>query len=156
MKKIFSRRPLTVDPAHMITLHQEAIEQLELMSTVVEASEHASDGMRDTLTRMAENHWEAYLDVLHMICMHEESFAAVMKEHGFTTHDNESVDTEQRQFFGSRLLIMALLLGLIRRHRRFAYFYSLRANPMGDYIKESVAMEREHIVGMIGMVQNMM
>ncbi|CQR74181.1 hypothetical protein SOV_23080 [Sporomusa ovata DSM 2662] len=67
MKKLFSRRPLTVDPAHMITLHQEAIEQLELMNTVVEASEHASDGMHDTLTRMAENHWEAYLDVLHMI-----------------------------------------------------------------------------------------
>ncbi|TWH49527.1 hypothetical protein [Sporomusa sp. KB1] len=156
MKKLFSRRPLTVDPAHMITLHQEAIEQLELMNTVVEASEHASDGMHDTLTRMAENHWEAYLDVLHMICMHEESFAAVMKKHGFATHDNEPVDTEQRQFFGSRALIMALLLGLIRRHRRFAYFYSLRANPMGEYIKESVAMEREHIVEMIGMVQNMM
>lgn len=155
MKKLFSRRPLTVDPAHMITLHQEAIEQLELMNTVVEASEHASDGMRDTLTRMAENHWEAYLDVLHMICMHEESFAAVMKKHGFTTPDSESVETEQRQFFGSRLLIMALLLGLIRRHRRFTYFYSLRANPMGDYIKESVAMEREHIIEMIAMVQNM-
>ena len=155
MKKIFSRRPLTVDPAHMITLHQEAIEQLELMRTAVEATEHASDSMRDTLTHMAENHWEAYLDVLHMICMHEESFAAVMKKHGFTAHDNEPVDTEQRQYFGSRLLILALLLGLIRRHRRFDYFYSLRANPMGDYIKESVAMEREHIVEMIGMVQNM-
>ena len=156
MKKIFSRRPLTVDPAHMITLHQEAIEQLELMRTVVDASEHASDIMRDTLTRMAENHWEAYLDILHMVCLHDESFAAVMKKHGFEVHDNESTDTEQQQFYVNRLLILALLVGLIRRHRRFSYFYSLRANPMGDYIKESVAMEREHIAAMLGMVQNMM
>lgn len=156
MKKLFSRRPLTVDPAHMITLHQEAIEQLELMRTAVDASEQASDGMRDTLTRMAENHWEAYLDVLHMICMHDESFAAVMKNHGFAVNDNEPIDAEQRQFYGSCLLILALLSGLIRRHRRFSYFYGLRANPMGDYIKESIAMEREHTAEMISMVQNMM
>ncbi|WP_371381462.1 hypothetical protein [Sporomusa aerivorans] len=67
MKKLFSRRPLAVDPAHMITLHQEAIEQLELMRTAVEASEHASDRMRDTLNTITEAHWEAYMDIIHMI-----------------------------------------------------------------------------------------
>ncbi|MDF2570066.1 MAG: hypothetical protein K0R55_1670 [Sporomusa sp.] len=65
MKKPFIRRLLTVDPAHMITLHQEAIEQLELMLTAVEATELASDGVRDTLNNMAETHWEAYMDVIH-------------------------------------------------------------------------------------------
>lgn len=156
MKKIFSRRPVTVDPVHMITLHQEAIEQLGLMRTALEASEHASDGMCDALSSIAENHWEAYLDVLHMICMHDENFAAVMKKNGFAIPDNAPVETEQRQFYGSRILILSILLGLTRRHQRFSYFYGLRANPMGDYIKESVAMEREHIAKMIGMVQNMM
>ncbi|HWR41927.1 hypothetical protein [Sporomusa sp.] len=154
MKKPFIRRLLAVDPAHMITLHQEAIEQLELMRTAVEASEQASDGIRDTLNNMAETHWEEYLDVIHMICMHDENLAAVMKKHGFKMNDNEPADAE-RQFYGSRLLLLSLLLGLIRRHRRFAYFYGLKTNPMGDYIKESIAMERENVAGMIGMVQNM-
>ncbi len=154
MKRPFIRRLLAIDPAHMIMLHQEAIEQLELMHTALEASEHASDGMRDTLTTMAENHWEAYMDILHMICMHDDSLAAVMKKLGFTMGDNEPSDTD-RQFLGSRLLVLALLLGLIRRHRRFAYYYGLRSNPMGDYIKESITMEREHLTEMIGMVQNM-
>ncbi|SMC76928.1 hypothetical protein SAMN04488500_108200 [Sporomusa malonica] len=155
MRKVFSRRSLAVDPAHMITLHQEAIEQLELMHTATEAAEQASDGVRDALNTIAENHWEEYTDIIHMISMHDEHFATVMKKHGFTMRDNESADNE-RQFYGSRLLLLALLLGLIRRHRRFAYFYGLRSNPMGDYIKESIAMEREHVAVMIGMVQNMM
>ena len=67
MKKPFSRRSLAVDPAHMITLHQEAIEQLELMQTTLEASEHASDRMRDTLDMITGTHWESYIDILHMI-----------------------------------------------------------------------------------------
>lgn len=155
MKKPFGRRSLTADPTHMITLHQEAIEQLELMRTAIEASEHASDGMGDILTTMAENHWDAFMDVIHMICMHDDAFAAVMKKHGFKMRDNES-EAAERQFFSTRLLVLALLAGLIRRHRRFAYYYGLRANPMGDYIRESIAMEREHIAEMIGMIQNMM
>ncbi|WP_425057801.1 hypothetical protein SCACP_23420 [Sporomusa carbonis] len=154
MRKTYSRRSLAVDPAHMITLHQEAIEQLELMRTVVEASEQANDGMRDTLDNMAENHWEAYMDVMHMLCMHDDNLAAVMKKHGFKMRESEPEDTE-RQFFGSRLLFLALLIGLIRRHNRFAYYYGLRVNPMGDYLKESMTMEREHMAIMISMVQNM-
>lgn len=156
MKKIFSRRSVAIDPSHMITLHQESIEQLELMHTALTAAEQANDGTSDALTSMAEHHWEAYLDVLHMICLHDENFATVMRKHGFKKQEYESPDGDQRQFYGSRQLVLALLLGLIRRHRRFTYFYNLRANPMGDYIKESIAMEREHTVEIIGMVQNMM
>ncbi|MDF2876625.1 MAG: hypothetical protein K0R22_3308 [Sporomusa sp.] len=71
-----------------------------------------------------------------MICMHDENLAAVMKKHDFQMSE-EPADTE-RQFY-----------------RRFAYFYGLRSNPMGDYIKESIAMERENVAGIIGIVQNM-
>jgi hypothetical protein len=85
--------------------------------------------------------------------MHDENLAAVMKKHDFQMSE-EPADTE-RQFYGSRLLLLSLLVGLIRRHRRFAYFYGLRSNPMGDYIKESIAMERENVAGIIGIVQNM-
>ncbi len=154
MKKPLIRRLLTVDPAHMITLHQEAIEQLELMLTTVEAAEHASDGVRDTLNTMAATHWEGYLDVIHMICMHDEHLAAVMKKHDSKIIDYEPADTE-RQFYGNRLLLLSLLTGLVRRHRRFVYFYGLRSNPMGDYIKDSIAMEREHVAGIVGVIQNM-
>ncbi|XER12680.1 hypothetical protein SATMO3_29080 [Sporomusa aerivorans] len=88
-----------------------------------------------------------------MICMHDDSLAAVMKKHGFKINDNELADTE-RQLLGSRLLILALLPGLIRRHRRFVYYYGLRTNPMGEYVKESISLEREHLTELIGMVQN--
>lgn len=155
MRKLYNRRSLAVDPVHMITLHHEAIEQLELMQNCVEASEHAIDGMRDSLETIAEKHWESYLDVIHMICMHDDNLAAVMKKQGFSMRDSELAETE-RQFFGSRPLILSLLLGLIRRHRRFAYYYGLRTNPMGDYIKESISMEREHLAEMISMLQNTM
>lgn len=155
MKKIFSRRTVTVDSAHMITLHQEAIEQIELMRTVSEASEHATDTMHDMLANIAVNHWESYLDVIHMICMHDDSFAASMKKHGVPIQDTEANISEQRQYYNNRSLLLSLLSSLMRRHRRFNYFYGLRANPMGEYIKESIAMEREHIAEIIGMVQNM-
>ncbi|MGL5512404.1 MAG: hypothetical protein ACRDBM_04070 [Sporomusa sp.] len=156
MKKTYSRRPLAVDPAHLITLHQEAIEQLELMHTAMEASELASDGVRDTLNNIAENHWEGYLDVIHMICMHDENLAAVMKKRDFKMRDSEPAETEQSLYGGNRLLLLALLVGLIRRHRRFVFFYGLKSNPMGDYIKESVAMEREHVAEMVELLQNLL
>ncbi|MBP2635685.1 MAG: hypothetical protein H6Q72_1592 [Firmicutes bacterium] len=156
MKKIFSRRTQTIDPTHMLTLHQEAAEQLELMRTAVDASEHASDSICDTLTSIAEDHWEAYLDVLHMICLHDETFATVMKTQVLTKQAaNDPLATEQRQSYSNRLLVLSLLPALTQRHRRFCYFYGLRINPMGDYIKESIATEREHIAEMIAMVQNM-
>jgi hypothetical protein len=67
MRKRIDRRPMPLDIDHMRMLHEEAIEQLESMHTVLDAAEAASGTMRDTLENMVENHWHAYMDVLHMI-----------------------------------------------------------------------------------------
>ncbi|BBB92629.1 MAG TPA: hypothetical protein PKA28_03625 [Methylomusa anaerophila] len=154
MRKPFSRRPTPVDPAHMITLHQEAIEQLELMRSSADAAEHATDSMRDSLDSMTENHWEAYMDVLHMISLHDDSMANSIKKYGLKLRDNETEENERQ--WGNRLLLTLLLLGLIRRHRRFVQFYSQRGNPMGEYLRNSLAMEREHLAKFISMINYVM
>ena len=155
MKRIYSRRQQAIDPAHMIVLHHESIEQLELMQTAVEASEQTNDGMRDTLTAMADTHWEAYMDVIHMLTMHDSDLAAVMKKHGFAVRDSDLEDVE-RQNYVCRASLLALITALIRRHQRFVYFYGLRSNLMGDYLKESIAVEREHLAELIIMIQTLL
>lgn len=50
----------------MRMLHREAIEQLELMRTAIEAAEQASDRLRDNLDEMSFNHWHAYMDIMQM------------------------------------------------------------------------------------------
>ncbi|WP_050769621.1 hypothetical protein [Thermosinus carboxydivorans] len=67
MRKWRERKPLAMDVDHMQLLHQEAIEQLELLHTALDAMEQATGTMRDNLMEMVENHWHAYQDVLHMI-----------------------------------------------------------------------------------------
>lgn len=67
MRKLRLRRPASLDLDHMRLLHHEAIEQLELMRTAIEAAEQASDGMRDNLDEIALNHWHAYMDIIHKI-----------------------------------------------------------------------------------------
>jgi hypothetical protein len=49
----------------MRRLHQEALEQLDLMRTATEAAEQAIGTMRDTLEIIAMDHWNAYMDVIH-------------------------------------------------------------------------------------------
>ena len=155
MWKRRERKPLAVDIDHMKLLHQEAIEQLDLMRTALEASEAATGTKRDNLDIMAENHWHAYLDVVHMITMHDESFAMILKKQGTSPHDEENNEYAERQFTANRVLLLLLLATLIRRHQRFVHLWALRSSPMSDYFKESMSMEREHIVELITLTQNM-
>lgn len=66
LKRIHARKPMSMDLEHIGMLHREAIEQLDLMYTTLEAAEQASDTMRDTLDDMSVNHWDAYMDVMQM------------------------------------------------------------------------------------------
>ncbi|MEG6584552.1 hypothetical protein [Dendrosporobacter sp. 1207_IL3150] len=153
MRKIRSRKPISIDLDHMKTLHEEAIEQLELMKTTLEAAEHAKDTMRDNLDNMSVDHWNAYMDVLHMICMHDDAMNAILKKFGMKMRD-DSFENKERQFGIRRSLLLFLLMALIRRHRRVVYVYSLRGEPMNDYLKDSLTMEREHMADLISMIHN--
>jgi hypothetical protein len=155
LKRTHVRKPMSMDLEHMGMLHAEAIEQLDLMYTTLEAAEQASDTMRDSLDDISLNHWDAYMDVLHMICMHDETMRSSMKK--YNTNIREIQDNVgERQFGLHRVFLLFLLLALLRRHRRLEHIFSLRGNPMSDYFQESLTMDREHISNLITMAQNLM
>ena len=145
------RKPAAIDLNHLRTLHEEAIEQLELMKTALDAREEAAGTIRDTLDDMVSNHWHAYLENLHLITMHDEAMADVVKQQGLAIRD--LTDTDER-LGASPTLLTSLLIALIRRHRRIWHIYGWRSIPMGDYLKESLVMEREHVAELVAMVQS--
>ncbi len=155
MQKKRDRRPMTVDAEHMRRLHQEASEQIELLRTVLVAADQASGTARDTLDDIAVDHWNGYLDVLHMITLHDELMAAVLSKHGMSMRDCDGADA-QPQYCGSRLLLLPLLSALSRRHRRFSDVYGGRGHPMSDYLRESMTAEREHMAELIALIQGLM
>ena len=157
MKKTLTSRPVIIDSAHLTSLHKEAIEQLELMRASVEAYEHATDTMRDNLKAMSENHWEAYLDIVHMICLHDDGMSSALRKQGLKINpvENESPFNFRERQWGNKLLLAFLLIGLIKRHNRFINYYGMRANPMGDYLRESMSMEREHLASMVSMISDL-
>lgn len=155
MLKKRDRRPMTVDAEHMRRLHQEAFEQLELLRTALEAAEQASGTARDTLDDIAVDHWNGYLDVLHMITLHDELMAAVLSKHGMSMRDSDSADAPP-EYSESNLLMLPLLSALSRRHRRFSEVYGGRGHPMSDYLKESMTAEREHMAELIALIQGIM
>jgi hypothetical protein len=138
----------------MRTLHEEAIEQLELMKTALDAAEEAVGTFRDTLEAMATNHWNAYLDTVHMIALHDEAMANVLKKYGLAMR--EQPENSDERLGASPALLALLLIALIRRHRRIWHIYGWRAGPMGDYLKESLVMEREHVAELIAMIQSLL
>lgn len=146
------RKPTAVDTDHMRVLHQEAIEQLDLMRTALEATEQATGTMRDNLETMAENHWHAYLDVVHMLNMHDEALAQIMKKHGMSLRNSDD-EVSNHQLLPNRASLLLLVAALIRRHQRLVYLWGLRSSPMTDYYRESMNMEREHTAELIAMVE---
>lgn len=148
------RKPASIDINHMRVLHEEAIEQLELMKTALDTREEATGTLRDNLENIVLNHWHAYMDIIHMIALHDELMADALKKYGLTIRDGTDAETDER--YAGPLLLSLLLLALIRRHRRIWHIYGWRANPMGDYLKESLTMEREHVAEIISMAETML
>lgn len=148
------RRYVTLDIEHMRRLHQEAIEQLELMRTALETAEQAIGTIRDKMDEIALDHWNAYMDVIHMILSHDNEMATVMKKHQIGTRNDDSSEEAEQSGFTNQLLLLHLLKSLSRRHRRFWDIYGWRGNPMSEYLNESMTVEREHIAELIGMIQD--
>lgn len=146
---------MTVDTEHMRRLHQEAFEQLELLRTAVEAADQASGTARDTLDDIAVDHWNSYLDVLHMITLHDDLMAAALRKYDMSLRESDGLDSEQ-EYCGSRLLLLPLLSAMSRRHRRFSDVYGWRGQPQSDYLKESMTAEREHMAELIMLIQQAM
>ena len=155
LKRVQSKKPMSLDLEHIRMLHAESIEQLDLMYTTLEAAEQASDTMRDSLDDMSINHWDAYMDITHLICMHDEAMNFAMKKYSTQMREAQN-NSGERQLGLHRVSLLFLLLALLRHHRRLEHIFSLRGNPMSDYFQESLTMEREHISNLITMTQNLL
>lgn len=154
MKRTQNKKPMSMDVEHMRMLHTEAIEQLDLMYTTLEAAEQATDSNRDVLDDISVNHWDAYIDIIHIISMHDEAMDASIKKYSLQAGESQDVG-EERQLSLQRGFVIYLLLALLRRHHRIEYILTLRSNPMADYFQESLTMEREHIAHLITMTQKL-
>ncbi|CUH97848.1 hypothetical protein P22_3995 [Propionispora sp. 2/2-37] len=154
LRKFSERRPISMDVDHIKMLHTEAMEQLDLMKTAVETAQEATDIIRDNLNDMALNHWHYYLDVMHMITKHDEAMSAVLQKHGLQTPDPEQ-ELAERQCALNYCLLRLLLVSLQRRHQRMSHVLGLYGEPMHEYVKESLTMEREHIASLVSMVQSL-
>lgn len=154
LRKFSDRRPISIDVDHMKVLHTEAVEQLDLMRTAVEAAQESTDIIRDNLNDMALNHWHYYLDVMHMITKHDEAMSAVLQQHELHSSNPEE-ELAERQCALNYYLLRLLLLALQRRHQRMSHVLGLHGEPMHEYVKESLTMEREHIASLVSMVQSL-
>jgi hypothetical protein len=81
--------------------------------------------------------------------------ASAMKKYQIGTR-SEELEAQQvnQSIFANQLLLIHLVNALSRRHRRFCDIYGWRGNPMSEYLKESMTVEREHIAELIGMIQD--
>lgn len=150
----FSRnqKPPSIDVDHMKALHDECIEQLELMKACLEAAQLASYLMRDKLDTIATSHWHSYMDIVHLICMHDDLMNISMKKIGLDITRNDTAVEQQYQT--KRLLILGLLRTLLRHHRRIIYMYNVTGEPTKDYLSDSAPLEREYLVNIIEMIHN--
>lgn len=150
MRNFRNRKPMPIDFDHMKTLHEECIEQLQLMQTSLESAQLASDAMRDKLDDIANHHWHTYIDVIHLICMHDEAMNTSLKQVGLDLRTED--DTSEQQYQIKRSLILSLVVALVRRHQRMIYVYNLHGEPMKDYLSESTVIERDCMASIISMI----
>lgn len=150
MRYYRNRKPITIDFDHMKTLHEECCEQLDLIRVSLEAAQLSSDMMRDKLDAMATAHWYAYMDIIHLLCMHDDAMNASLKKIGLDLRI-EDAEAEQ-QYQAKRALLLGLITALKRHHQRVIYIYNLHGDTMKDYLNESAITERESIAGLIEML----
>ena len=150
MRNFRNRKPMSIDFDHMKTLHEEGIEQLQLMQTALESAQLASDTMRDKLDDMANHHWHTYIDVIHLICMHDETMNTSLKQVGLDLRTEDDLNEKQCQI--KRSLVLSLVIALVRRHQRMIYVYNLHGEPMKDFLSESTVIERDCMASIISMI----
>ena len=150
MKYFRSRRQVSVDYTHMKALHEECVEQLELLRDSLRAARCASGATRDRLREMAEAHWSAYIEIVHLIAMHDSQMQQSLSKSSLDLCNEE--DAPERETRPPRCLLERLIALLLRRHRRILYIYRTSGEPMQDYLDESAVVERAYIAALIEML----
>lgn len=148
MKYFRGRKIVPIDYDHMKILHEECIEQLELMKVSLESAQLSSDMMRDRLDDMASQQWRAYIDVIHLLCIHDDRLNAQIQKTGMDLR----AEDDERQYQTRRILLLSLLSALICHHRRVVCIYQAHGDTIKDYLNESSEAERVYIASIIEMV----
>lgn len=150
MKYFRSRRQNSVDYTHMKALHEECVEQLELLRDSLRAMRCANGAPRDRLREMADAHWNAYIEIIHLIAMHDVQLQQALAKSSLDLRGDE--EAPERETRPPRCLLERLIALLLRRHRRILYIYRTNGEPMQDYLEESAVVERAYIAALVEMV----
>lgn len=149
MKYFRSRKQVSVDYAHMKALHEECVEQLELLCNSLRAAQCANGSMRDRLREMADAHWSAYIEIVHLIAMHDPQMQQALGKSSLDLRGEE--DASEKETRPRCALLEQLIALLLRRHRRVLYIYRTGGEPMQDYLEESAIIERTYIAALVEM-----
>ncbi|WIW71630.1 hypothetical protein [Anaerosinus gibii] len=147
------RKAAAIDYAHVKYLHDECIEQLELMKISLESAQLSNDEIRDQLDYMAQNHWQFYLDTLHLLSMHDNDLKDSLLKVGLNARNTES--NQEKEYQVKRVLLLALTTSLIKRHRRMEYVFSNQNNPAKDFLSLAAPIERDYLVTTITIIHNL-
>ncbi len=142
-----------VDYDHIKHLHEECIEQLELMKISLESAQLSNDEIRDQLDAMAQSHWQLYLDTLHLLSMHDNELKLALLQVGLNLRSEDPGQEKEYQI--KRVLLLTLLISLIKRHRRMIYVSTNQNNPAKDFLLAASTIEREYLVTTIGIVNHL-
>lgn len=147
------RKQSPIDADHLRMLHREAVEQLELMRSVYDAACHTFGVYRDNLYNIVLVHWQSYLDIIHMLCMHDEKLNNCMQQVGL--HE-EKIAENANTIDSQQSLASRIIPALICRHRRFDYYLTIRGTPMTEYLQVSINREKEHLAQLISILDSML
>ena len=147
------RKASAIDFDHIKHLHDECIEQLELMKISLESAQLSNDEVRDQLDSMAQNHWQLYLDTLHILSMHDNDLKESLLKVGLNTRSEQS--DQEKEYQVKRVLLLSLITGLIKRHRRMGYVFSNQNSPAKDFLSIAAPIERDYLVTTITIIHDL-
>jgi hypothetical protein len=144
----------------LIMLHHEAADHLQMMHDLLASNECLEGSDRKEIGCMLMNHWNEYMDIMHMISTHDQIMANAMDHYEMDMRKESKPIPEdaERQFGFFRFPLFPLLLfGLIFRHRRRRNFFEshFRRDQFVNYLSSTSHLECDHIARLTCMLNDM-
>lgn len=155
------KNPVMVNIDHLIMLHHEAADHLQMMHDLLETRECLTGECRGVIGHMVMHHWNEYMDVMKMIICEDHIMANSMQQCNMDMRKETGVIPEEGDervfgFFGAPLIPL-LLFSLIFRHRRRRDFFGnyYRHGGFEDYLSSTSHLECDHIANITTMLNDM-
>lgn len=151
------KTPMMTNVDHLIMLHQEAADHLQMMHDLMATNECLTGEHRMCIGQMIMHHWNEYMDIMKMITCEDHIMANAMAHCDMDMRKAVPEDAD-RQFGFFRFPIFPLLLfSLAFRHRRRSRFFGnfFRPGTFEDYLASTSHMEADHIANITTMLNDM-